>query len=122
MFMDIQTVKKTADKTMETQNLMDIAERHHKPIAIGLVWFFHIFSSCILDVHKTYTVISFIFALTFTVFFGFFGVLVINWTEVVKNVGEIVKICAEAAATIVSIYTVYTLAKKTHGKKRRTRR
>lgn len=120
--MDIRTVEKTAKETMEPQNLMDIAEKHHKPITIGLVWFFHIFSSCVLDVHKSYTVISFIFALTFTVFFGFFGVLVINWMEVVKNVGEVVKILAEASACIVSMYTVYTLAKKTHGKRKRRRR
>jgi hypothetical protein len=120
--MDIQTIEKPAVKAMEPQSLMDIAERHHKPLTIGLVWFFHIFSSCVLDVHKSYTVISFIFALIFTVFFGFLGVMVINWMEVVKNVGEIVKVCAEAAATVVSIYTVYTLAKKTHGRKRRTRR
>lgn len=120
--MDIQTVKKTAKETMETQNLMDIAERHHRPVVIGLVWFFHIFSSCVLDVHKTYTAISFIFALIFTVFFGFLGVIVINWMEVIKNVGEVVKILAEASACVVSMYTVYTLAKKTHGKRKRRRR
>lgn len=117
--MDIQTVERADKKTMEPQNLMDIAEKHHKPITIGLVWFFHIFSSCVLDINRSYTVVSFIFALTFTVFFGFFGVLVINWMEVVKNVGEVVKVFAEAAATVVSLYTVYTLAKKTHKKKGR---
>lgn len=107
---------------LEPHNLMDIAEKHHKPITIGLVWFFHIFSSCVLDVHKTYTLISFIFAFVFTVFFGFFGVMVINWMEVVQNVGEIVKVMAEMAACGVSLYTLYTLVKKTHAKRRKPRR
>lgn len=104
---------------MDSQGIIDLAERHHKPLTIGLIWVFHFFSHCVLDPHKSYTTLSFIFALIFTIFFGFFGVITIQWMEVVSGIGEVVKMLSEAAACGVSVYTLYSLIKKTHKRKKR---
>jgi hypothetical protein len=101
---------------METQTIMDVAEKNHKPITIAVIWLFHYFGYCVLDPHKHYTWYGFIGATIFTLFFGFIGAASFTFMDLINGITAIVKLFGEMVAVCISIATLWTFIKKARKK------